>query len=165
MCLPTSVVTFVYLKASGFAQLFIAYMFSFSRPGFRNFFGHEEYLLYRNKERNFEVGTNTIPNLFNAPHFYLILINLRLSSEGRLARIDVQWWALFVRRLGENYFLRLERSTDEFDKRVQATKKKEILEICCFVSWDCIGLLVVGKEFVCSLQFAFQFCLFSTKLN
>ena len=118
-------VTFVYLKGSGFARLFVANMFSFSRQRWHDFFGHEEYLLYRNKERNFEVGTNSIPNLFNAPHFYLILIYLRLSIEGLLARIE--WWALFVRRLGENYFPRLERSIDGFDQRVLENKKKEIL--------------------------------------
>ena len=78
-------------------------------------------------------------------HFYLILIYLRLSIEERLARIYVQWWALFVLRLD---FLRLERSIDEFDKRVLENKKKEILEICCFVSWVCIGIFVVGKELI-----------------
>ena len=46
-----------------------------------NFFGHEEYLFYRNNERNFEVGTKTFPGLFNAPHFDLILIVLPLSDE------------------------------------------------------------------------------------
>ena len=103
--------------------------------------------MYRNKERNFEVGTNTIPDLskLNAPYFYLILVYLRLSIEERLARIYVQWWALFVLRLD---FLRLERSIDEFDKRVLENKKKEILEICCFVSWVCIGIFVVGKELI-----------------
>ena len=38
-----------------------------SRRVFRNFFGHDEYLLYRNKETNFEVRPNTFPDLFNAP--------------------------------------------------------------------------------------------------
>ena len=80
-------VTFVYLKGFECARLFITYLLSFSRNSFRLFYGHEEYLLYRNKERNFEVGTYTFEDLFNAPHFYLILINLRLSIEGLLARI------------------------------------------------------------------------------
>lgn len=138
-------VTFLYLKGSGFARLFIGYMFSFSRHGWHDFFGRKEYLLYQNKERNFEVGNNTIPDLFNAPHLYLILIYLRLSIEERLTRIYVRWWALFVLRLD---FLRLERSIDEFDKRVLENKKKEILEICCFASWVCIGIFVVGKELI-----------------
>ena len=73
-------VTFVNLiKGSGFARLFIVCMFSFSRHGYHDFFGHEEYLLYRNKERSFEVGTKTFPDLLKAPHFYLILIVLRFS--------------------------------------------------------------------------------------
>ena len=52
------------MKGFGCAPLFITYLFSFSRqPGWHDFFGHEEYLLYRNKERKFEVGTKTFPDL------------------------------------------------------------------------------------------------------
>ena len=36
---------------------FITYLFSFSRQRWHDFFGREEYLLYRNQEKNFEVGT------------------------------------------------------------------------------------------------------------
>ena len=62
------------MKGFGCALLFITYLFSFSRRlGWHDFFGHEEYLLYRNKERNFEVGSKTCPDLFTAPHFYLVL--------------------------------------------------------------------------------------------
>lgn len=61
--------------------IIINYLFSFSRKRWHDFYGHEEYLLYWNKERNFEVGANRIPDLFNAPpHFYLTLIFLSLSN-------------------------------------------------------------------------------------
>lgn len=79
--------TFAYMMAFhrlGWARLCINinYLFSFSRKRWHDFYGHEEYLLYWNKERNFEVGANRIPDLFNAPHYYLILIFLSLSNEG-----------------------------------------------------------------------------------
>ena len=58
-----------------------------SRPPWRDFFGHEEYLLYRNKERNFEVGTKTFPDLLKAP--------LRLSLGGLLQKISKLKGGLF----------------------------------------------------------------------
>ena len=58
------------MKGFGCALLFITYLFSFSRRlGWHDFFGHEEYLLYRNKERNFEVRTKTFPDLVTVVAF------------------------------------------------------------------------------------------------
>ena len=57
------------MKGFGCAPLFITYLFSFSRQRWHDFFGHEEYLLYRNKERNFEVGTKTFPGLVTVVAF------------------------------------------------------------------------------------------------
>ena len=93
--LPTSMLTLHIWRSFGCAQLFITCLFSFSRPPWRHFFGHEEYLLYRNKERNFEVGTKTFPDLLKAPHFYLILIVLRLSLGGLCQEISKLKGGLF----------------------------------------------------------------------
>ena len=57
------------MKGFGCAPLFRTYLFSFSRQRWHDFFGHEEYLLYRNKERNFEVGTKTFPGLVTVVAF------------------------------------------------------------------------------------------------
>ena len=74
-------------RSFGCAQLFITCLFSFSRPPWRHFFGHEEYLLYRNNERNFEVGTKTFPDLLKVP--------LRLSLGGLLQKISKLKGGLF----------------------------------------------------------------------
>ena len=75
--------TFAYMMDFRCARLvFVTHLFSFSRYFmWHDFFGHEEYLFYRNNERSFEVGTKIFPDLFNAPHAYLILIILPLSDE------------------------------------------------------------------------------------
>ena len=62
----------------------LSVLISFSRQRWHDFYGHEEYLLYRNQERNFEVGTTeTFPGLFKASHFCLLLIVLRLHLGAR----------------------------------------------------------------------------------
>ena len=72
--------TFAYMKGFGSAQLFVTCLFSFSRYSWHNFFGHEEYLFYRNKERNFEVGTTE--KISRPLHSFSLLLKNSLPDEG-----------------------------------------------------------------------------------